>query len=225
MAQPKALGLDGDFYEEAQKLKADEDFKTQANDRIQKLEFALDEINTDLSQAFAIQSSNKTEMLIKFENLMQSTISSLKDFRREFGDLTTMVQKHGDKICKLHDRQIQLIDEERLNEKISHLNTETIKLLAVQDAMRHDFNEAIQRLSADFSARMKAVKEEILAIPSDLPTLKKEIDSNIALVEINCQNAVLRSGNNEKQLMLVERKIDNLYQLVKQLQIANQEAK
>lgn len=225
MAQPKPTGFGEDYYVESQKQKAEEDFKTQANDRIQKLEFAIDEINTDLTQAFAIQSSDKTEIAIKFENLMQSTISNLKDFRREFGELTSLIQKQGEKITQLQDRQRQLVDESRLNEKFSHLNREVLRLLSEQDVMRHEFNGMIQRLGMDISTRMKAQKEEILAVPSQLPGLKQEIDSNIALVEINCQNAVLRSGNNEKQLMLVERKIDNLYQLVKQLQIANQEAK
>jgi len=83
----------------------------------------------------------------------------------------------------------------------------------------------LNRFTQEVDNNLKVNKEEILSIPSELPHLKKMLDQRIELVELNGQNAVLRSSNNERQILLVERKIENIYQLVKKLDITNQESR
>lgn len=225
MGQSKPMGIENDQYVEAQKIKAENDFRNTTNQRIQNLEFTIDMINKSIATAVASQESSKKHYEISLTNFMESTLGALKEFRHTVEEVTTVLQKHGEKLTALHNNQIQLIDRHEWNEKISLLKRMMEELHLEDNSVRSECNHLIQRVGVEFDSRIKHLKEEILAKPSGVPDLKRETDEKIQLVELNGQNAVLRSSNNEKQIMLLERKIDNLYQLVKRLEIANEAAK
>lgn len=223
-AQSKPMGLQKKEYHEAQLLKAEEDFKYHTNQRIQNLQFAVDMINKSLATYIAAQGSDKNCVDTQISQVMDATMSSLKEFRQELGDMGTQLTNTNNWIRQARSEIEECVETSNFNEKISHLHDCIKRLHTEKDSMRKEFNGLIDRLKLDFDNKLKAQKEEILAIPSDVPNLRKVMDQKIELVELNGQNAVLRSSNNEKQIMLVERKIDNIYQLIKKLELTNQEA-
>lgn len=119
------------------------------------------------------------------------------------------------------DKRASQLDFERINrilcERMDRLEKD-------RGVIRKEVNEQIERRYADFQTKLEANKQEIISRPSEIPDLRRLIDQKIELIELNGQNAVLRSANNEKQIMLVERKIENIYQLIKRIDINKQEA-
>lgn len=219
------MGIQKREFHEAQQMKAEEDFKYHTNQRIQNLQFAIDMINKSLASCVAAQGSDKNCVDTQIAEVMNATMSSLKEFRQELGDMATQMTNTNNWIRQVRSEIEDCVETSHFNEKISHLHDCIKKLHSEKDSMRKEFNGLIDRLKSDFENRLKAQKEEILAMPSEVPNLRKLMDQKIELVELNGQNAVLRSSNNEKQIMLVERKIENLYQLIKKLDLNIQEDK
>lgn len=225
MGLSKPMGIPNKEYYEAQQIKAEEDFKYHTNQRIQNLQFAIDMINKSLALFVAAQDSDKNCVDTQIAKVMETTMSSLKEFRQELGDMATQMTNTNNWIRQIRSEIEGCVKTSQFNEKISHLHDCINRLNSEKDAMRKEFNGLIDRLKLDFENRLKAQKEEILAIPSEIPDLKKLMDQKLELVELNGQNGVLRSSNNERQIMLLERKIENIYQLFKQLDINKQESK
>lgn len=223
MATLKPEGMQIKEYKEAQARKAEDDFKFQTNQRIQNLQFAIEMINKSLSQTIANEGSLESQCKAEVNELMNVQMTLSKEFRQTLIDMQTDVTFLERAIMKMQHSLNERIEISVFNETISDLNEEIESLQRDRDSMRKEFNGMIQRLKIDFDAKLKAQKEEILAIPSEIPNLRKVMDQKIELVELNGQNAVLRSSNNEKQIMLVERKIDNLYQLLKEVQMRGKE--
>lgn len=219
------MGIQKREFHEAQQMKAEEDFKYHTNQRIQNLQFAIDMINKSLASCVAAQGSDKNCVDTQIAEVMNATMSSLKEFRQELGDMATQMTNTNNWIRQVRSEIEGCVETSTFNEKISHLHDCIKKLHSEKDSMRKEFNGLIDRLKSDFENRLKAQKEEILAMPSEVPNLRKLMDQKIELVELNGQNAVLRSSNNEKQIMLVERKIENLYQLIKKFDLNIKEDK
>lgn len=225
MAQSKTTGMDKERYKELQAMKDQEDFRYQTTQGLQNLRFDMERQQERLAKLMAERGSDKKDMDIQLQHIMEACMSSLKEFRQDLGDINTQLTNTNNWIKQVRSELEECVETSNFNEKISHLHDCIKRLHTEKDSMRKEFNGLIDRLKLDFENRLKAQKEEILAIPSEVPNLRKVMDQKIELVELNGQNAVLRSSNNEKQIMLVERKIDNIYQLIKKLEIANEESK
>lgn len=225
MAQSKTTGIDKERYKELQALKDQEDFRYQTTQGLQNLKFDLERQQERLAKIMAERGSDKKDTDIQLQHIMEACMSSLKEFRQDLGDINTQLTNTNNWIKQVRTEIEDCVETSNFNEKISHLHDCIKRLHTEKDSMRKEFNGLIDRLKLDFESRLKTQKEEILAIPSEVPNLRKVMDQKIELVELNGQNAVLRSSNNEKQIMLVERKIDNIYQLIKKLEIANEESK
>lgn len=219
MGLSKPMGIDKKEYIDSQKLKSEDDFRFTTNQRIQNLQFAIDMINDSLSKSIAEQGSLSTLCKTQINEILNTTITSLNQFKQSLGDIYTEFSKSERYMNHLNHQLNQMVDVSTFNEKISQLNDQIKSLHIVNDSMKRDFKDMIDQLKSEFQTKLKSLKEEIISIPSELPKLQKEVDQKIELVELNGQNAVLRSSNNEKQIMLVERKIENIYQLIKKLEL------
>lgn len=219
------MGIQKKDYQEIQAIKAEEEFKFSTNQRIQNLQTAIDKTNNLLASTIAVQGSNKQDCDLQVDEVMRSCMASLKEFRRILDDFELMIQANKNLVNQVMAQQKLMVEQDVFNEKISRLEQEVQQLRREKESFKRDAKDQNHRLIGDFSSQLKAMKEEILNIPSEIPAMKKLFDQKFEIVELNGQNAVLRSSNNEKQIMLVERKIDNIYQLIKKIELSMQEAK
>ncbi len=224
-AESKPVGIQKEKYMEAQRLKAEEDFKYSTSQELQTLRVKMAGLQEDITRLEGEKGSDKKAMEIQLDQVMEACMSSLKEFRQELGDRDTNITHANNLIKKLSSAVEESVHTSTFNEKFSRLEEVISKLHRERESMKQDSKAAIERLRVELDSKLKTQKEEILAIPSEVPHLKKLMDQKLELVELNGQNAVLRSSNNERQIMLVERKIENIYQLVKQLDISKQEAR
>ena len=222
-AQSKPIGMDKQKYKEWQEIKAEEDFKSSVVQKLQNLQFAINDLNENLLNVDAKYGSAIKDCEIEIHHVMDSCMTSLKEFKQSVDGCERLCNESKNWIRTLNTTIEDCPTRSDFNEKISHLHDYIKCLHNEKDSMRKEFNGLIDRLKLDLDAKLKAQKEEILAIPSEIPNLRKVMDQKIELVELNGQNAVLRSSNNEKQIMLTERKIENIYQLLKKHEISKQE--
>ncbi len=218
------MGIDKEKYKEAQSKIAEQDFKYNTCQEIQNLKFAIDEINDELTKLTADSSSNEKENEIQIDKVMQTCVTSLKEFRSTFDGLERKVSDCASWSKTLNNSIEDCPTRQEFEKKLSNL-LELLRLSKLEkESMYKDFKSLIERMQADFEARLKATKEEIFNLPSELPEFKKLVNQKIEFVDLNGQNAVLRSSNNERQIQLVERKIEHIYQLIKKNDLTRQES-
>jgi ElaB/YqjD/DUF883 family membrane-anchored ribosome-binding protein len=223
MGQSKPKGISQDDYKKAQESLHNEKFQFDANQRFQNLQFQMNALKKNIEDILSAQGSDKRCVDTQLEQIMEANMSSLKEFRYTLNDFKNDMQGLDNAIKANGSMIDSCIERNTFNEKLSHLHECIKRLHGEKDAMRKEFNGLIECLKVDFDQKLQDAKNEILARPSEVPALKHLMDQKLELVELNGQNAVLRSSNNERQILLVERKIDNLYQLVKALDIKTKE--
>ncbi len=221
----KPMGIQNKDYQDIQQVKSQEDFQYQVNQRIQNIQFAIDEINQTLAKSIAQYGAFRVDCNNQITNILDQVVSGLKEFRQILGNMKSDVSNLEIWIKQTRSDLTGYVEVSVFNEKISLLQGEISNVRLDKEKTRKEFNDLVERLKLDFDVRLKAMKQEILDIPSGIPDLKQVLDQKLELLELNSQNYVLRSSNNEKQILLVERKIENIYQLIKRLEIANQETK
>ena len=217
--------MDKEKYKEIQDQKSEQDFKYNTLQRIQDLEFSITKMKGSMQNLDAVLGHGLKGCEVDIDHVMQSCMDSLKEFRSSIDSCEKTASDSRSLFNMLYTEMKECITKQECEDKLKGLRQEIQSLRKEKESMRRDFDASLQRLYSDFDARLKATKDEILSIPSEVPNLRKLVDQKIELVELNGQNAVLRSSNNEKEIMLVERKIDNLYQLVKRLELSIQETK
>ncbi len=215
--------MDKKCYQELQDIKNEEVFKYMTNQKIQNLDSDLQHLQECVDKLIASGCSDKKGTDIQLQNMTEVCMSTLKEFKQTLGNMSTDLINNKNWMKQVRSEVEECVSIYNFNEKISHLH-DCVKLShAENESMRKEFKDLIERLKADFDSKLKAMKEEIISRPSEIPDLRKMIDQKIELVELNGQNSLLRSSNNEKQILLVERKIENIYQLIKKFELAKQE--
>lgn len=225
MEQLKPKGITNEEYEKVQKIRLEQDFQFSTNQRIQNIQFEVARMSKCISDCISKQGSVEVDHKTEINAVMNSTMSSLKQFRQELGDIQTELNASERNMKLLKDQLDQCINISTFNQKMSEFNQFIERYQLEKQEMKKHFKEVIDQVTSDFRSKLKIQRDEILSIPSDLPRLEKLMNQKIELVELNGQNSVLRSSNNEKQIMLVERKLDNIYQQIKKLELINQEKK
>ncbi len=219
------MGIPKHEYENSQKVKSEEDFKYNINQKIQNLEFAIDMINKSLSESIAKQESEKVEANIRISQAMLSITASVKEFKSILDKFENTLSSYKDEINQVKQSLKDCITIPIANEKFSLLHDSVKRLFVDKDHMRGEFNSLICMHKSNFEEKLKSFKNEIESRPSEIPNLKSAFDQKLELAELNGQNATLRSSNNERHIQLVEKKIENIYQLIKNLELNRQESK
>ncbi len=216
-------GLSKEEYQRRQEQCEAEKFTVQTNKRLQDIELSLREHEKQLNTHQAFQGEIKSDVSSQINEIITLTMGSLKEFRQAIGDFDTHMKKQDAKLQAMKEQQDLLASEEDVGIWNSSLWEAIKDIHSKIDLIRKENNGLIDRLKIDLFNQIKSLREELIARPTGLPELQRLLESKIELVELNGQNAVLRSSNNEKQLLLVDRKIDNIYQLIKKLELSKQE--
>lgn len=219
----KPQGVSMDNYKAHQEIKHEGDFKNETNKSLQDILNKIELINTALKDLDANHHIFEVDTNAFLSEMSQNCSSSLKEFRYALGDFRTEFDSlkwdfsgmQSDTSCMINDMEFEQKNK-IFEESINATNRQ-------MDSMRKEFNGLMDRQKADFVKQLQAFKDELNARPSEIPDLRKLVDQKFELAELNGQNAVLRSSNNEKQIMLTERKIENIYQLLKKHEISKQE--
>lgn len=218
----RRLGISKEEYVHIQRQKDAESFRYDTNQKIQELFMSLDDVKKSIHDLNITYLTHKMVMKnevnnfgIACEGIKSAVFSKLADFK-------TFMEKQAADTCKaIQDTREFLINyiQSGGNEiwiSIQNLEKELEKL-------RTEFCGIIELNAVNAEKKIQESKKEILSIPSEIPRLRQELSEKLDLISLDCMNALMRSANNEKQLHLIEKKIENIYQLIKKIDLQKQE--
>lgn len=221
MARCRPIGICKQTYQEKQAVINQENAQHDLLERVNNLSFAHDAMNERVNDVIANQGSETKKLSIEMQNGMDKLVGEIKRMKNAITFLQEAMQKPD-------VRLIDLSDECEAFSKTVQEQLKTLKSLLddakkSQDVLKQEILNLYYNLQTRFDMRLQDAKLDILSKPSDVPALRDELDKRFEFVELNGQNALVRSANNEKQLQLIERKIENIYQLIKSLDLKMQE--
>lgn len=205
--------------------KNQQDFIYATNQKLQNLQFAIDQLSSGLADHIAKKTTELKQNDINFNNLNEFICKSIKDFKKSIEEnsqyCTANLYEMKAYIQQLKDNYMQY-DHFQAYAKDQH---DMIKQVS-EDLMRFrkEILETIQRQTYDFDLKLAALRAEFINKPSDTEVLRKEFDDKLELVALNGTNSVIRSSNNEKQLHLIEKKIEAINLNIKRLDLERTES-
>lgn len=163
-------------------------------------------------------------------NSIHNTISSVitkhsLDCKTQFEEIETNISDFELRISNILSiyelklrREIELMEENVHNEIVQSdqvRNEQYGKIAACQAAIKAE----LESLSASYEKKLIKIQQDFNNRLDGLIEFKKQVDDKMDLVALNGTNSTLRSSNNERHLQLIEKKIENIYQLIKELQL------
>ena len=164
-------------------------------------------------KASTLPSSEFTSHIKSQSDRFNEIHSSLSDIRREISkvraekdQLESVInsQKNGQKI---HESKLGSL-ESSLSQQTSSLSS---KIADVHQVVENKVQNVIQKMQQS----VDSAKTELLGSPSSLQGAKNELMQKMEAVELDAANALLRSKNSEQKCSVLDRKIDNIYLLLK----------
>lgn len=216
-------GIPKEEFSNFQNLKAEDDFKNNASQQISEIKISLVTLQDALAKAQNVINSNRSDIQSQIHEIIDSSLSAIKEVKK---DVNLISKEIGLNRVQLHEVEHKLdhsVKEEDLREVIAGLHECMQNFADERDKVCEDFRRYVDILRGEYTTKLEDFKSEIMNIPSEIPKMTRLIDEKIQLVELNGQNSILRSANNEKQIMLLDRKIENLSQIVKKIELTKQE--
>lgn len=213
-----------DQQRQAQALADECNHKSSVNMSIDQLRLAIVGLNERLEQSTRHQQSLKSELLAERENHEKEISIQILMMKRSVSDsseyLANLARHVGQTMALWQSSMASQADVDQLS---NLMTTETKKMNDTHNAALAEMNAMMHRLSSEFTAKLEAFRHEILSKPSEVPALKRQLEEKIDIVSMDGTNAVLRSANCEKHLQLIEKKIEQLYLLIKRIDLNTQE--
>lgn len=218
-----AKGMSREEYLQKQAIHNEEKLTVDTSKRLQSLETSLSLIRKEQQDQAALLSTFKSQLessLIDFQKRLNDFQYTLRQSLNDFKDDLATKDKDIDEIYKDFNK---FVDTEDLNIEKKNISNALLQTKAQYENLKAEIYGALERLRLEVLSLFKAFREEINARPSGISEVKQALSDQIQLIELNGQNSIIRSANNEKQIMLIERKIENIYQLIKRIDLQNQE--
>lgn len=161
---------------------------------------AIDEIKSDFYKA--------TNALISQDNLHQAKMQAQEEKNSQF------ISKHNSLSQEINSLKSMTseVDEKSVSLAgiVQRLQTDMVNLISLA---RRDLGKEIEKNNLD-------LKKSIDSSPATSDSIKKEVSSQIEAVALDGRNALLKSNNSSQQIALLEKKIENLYLLLKKFELS-----
>ncbi len=203
-----------------QAQKNENDFKTDVYQRFQKLEYFCKSLEADMDHLAALHQEHQVESIHNAEHISDRCTESLKEIRAVMAE----IQKENK---QLSDQNISIIKHVESNyvpqtdytkDYIADIDTH-VKLKTEIANNRNEMVALLAKQKNEFESKIAEILQKQTSKSDPIPELKQYFEEKLELVTLNGQNSLLRSTNNEKHLQLVDKKLENIYQLIKQLQL------
>jgi len=221
MAIPR--GIPKEEFSRIQELKAEDDFKIDTAYQIGEIKICLSVLQESLSKAQGVISSNKAQIESQLSEILDGAMAAIKEVKKDLHAISNEIGLNRVRMSEIDYKLDSCAKEEDLRETIAGLHECIENFSFEREQIRADFQRYVNTLRSQYDTKLDDFKSEIMNIPSEIPEMTRLIDEKVQLVELNGQNSILRSANNEKQIMLLERKIENLSQVVKKIELTKQE--
>lgn len=206
-----------------QQTKNENDFKTEVVLRFQKLENFIQAMQKDVEYVNALHQEHQVDSIHVAHEISDNCMSSLKELRLVMDD----IQKQNKILSDQYNSILSFISSNYLSRsdyaKDRMAEQDRVAKLKMDIGVhRNEFQAALSLYRHELDAKLADFLQKQASKADPIPELRQIFEERIELVSLNGQNSVLRSTNNEKHIHLVEKKIENIYQLIKQIQLDKQ---
>ena len=213
----------GGMTAEQKAFQANKDTNDAHNDihaRFFNIETSLDNLKDGLDLHANMFGVSSTEVHQQFEVLEARYVERIKELLNHINSVRTDYKTLSDVSTSNYNNITSSVvykkDWMNLISVLTERNDSLEKQLAIQ---RQEFLAMNAKTSHEFNVKLAALRKEFLEKPSEIEDLKTSFKDQLELVSLNGTNSQLRSSNNEKHVQLIDKKIENIYQLIKQLEL------
>jgi methyl-accepting chemotaxis protein len=208
---------------EAQELKNNQDFICTTNQWLQKLDLALQSLKDQLIEHRDDVSSKLKYQDISVENLHSKNCEHKKDV-----NLLLDEYKYQMSFCMNYVKNAK----EESNKHFTMISECMGALLSLQETMhkvvkevskiRDSISTLPEQFNEKITSQIDSAKKEILALPNEIPSLKKEIADRTSVFEVNFQGLLLEIERLKKQSFVSGKHIEDLYNKISRLKKESQ---
>lgn len=210
--------------EEFQAKKAEQDFRYDTCQKLQNLHRAIEDLYVQLRQCIATQGSDHIRLDAKMDRTLDQLGSIVKQQTQRIETLELQIQKQKMEFAEvLSNLGKSATRKEDLQHAFLLLGDSLEKLRKEFETMQTNMNRNSLSQLAAYESSLRAFKHDMTSKPDPIPALRKEFDDKLELVTLNGTNSILRSTNNEKQISLVEKKIEQINLILKQHELNRQQ--
>ncbi len=209
--------------EKIQLRKEEMDFRYNTNITIQEMVKSIDALKEIVNEYIAKHGVHKVETKLEVDKISDSVKTAQKSNNEALDLQFQILQQSSANIC------IKTADFGRLRERLQKLETEIPKMqketIVMQEELKvfkEEITNLVRSMSSEYERKIEAFKKEILSRPSEIAGLKKDLEEQINIVSLNGTNSMIRSTNNEKQLYLIEKKIEMINLILKKQELDRQ---
>ena len=196
----------------AQELKNNQDFICTTNQWLQKLDLALERMKKEFLGHAADVGSKLKAQDISIENLsddhkahQKKCSQDLEEYRKQMSFCLQFVQES---VKRSDERFVSL---QQCNDAILALKDRVVVLAQEIDRIDQLIHHEALRLSNQITAKSDALKNEILNLPTEIPSLKQMISDKISVFQVDFQGIVRELEIIKKKAFISSKYIEELY--------------
>ncbi len=212
-----------DEQKQFQAEKNEADFKISVSQRFQKFEDAIKRLKNQLDSIHNLHQENQLENTHATHEMHDNCMTSLKDLRLITDDVYKQIKILSDQYNSIlnyvSSHYVTKMDHSK--DYIDSIDCD-VKMKQEMAAHRNEMKALYAKHKNEIETQLASFMQIMNSKPDPIPDVKALFDEKLELVSLNGQNSVLRSTNNEKHIHLIEKKIENIYQLIKQIQLEKQ---
>ena len=176
----------------AQELKNNQDFIGTTNQWLQKLDLALQSLKIQLGEHSADVGSKLKLQDISIENLHCKNVDHKREVNKALDEY-----RHQMSFClnfikdTVHQSDSRFDILKQCSESIVDLKEQTSKTIQEMQRLEQLISSKSLELQNRIDASALSIKKEISELPSEIPSLKKEISSKADVIDVNFKGVLL----------------------------------
>lgn len=192
----------------------------QTHDQINETKANINNIKQNFQEVFS-SVSKKTELEILRDYVEKNHAA----FFAALDNAKTLSIDANFNIASINDR----IDNIKYNiaetvKKVTANSDQITAMLNAFEAFKQYSSSQLVSESAksrkEFDEKMTILKNEVTGSPSSLESLKSELVKKMEGIALDGSNAILKANNSAAQISILEKKIENIYLLLKKLELS-----
>lgn len=207
--QVKILSLENDIQELKREMSSN---TSSLLESLQRMDTRLSQLNSETLSISQFEMW-KTE----FEGLVQAWIKRFEAIQKSFPSLSNQVIHLSDALHAHEEYHASL--ERKMGDAQKSFGDFQKQIAHSLDEVKISLRKEMSSKEKLYNSNLQKALEEMKLTPSSRESLKKEFEEAHGLIKMDASNAVLKATNLEQQFRVMERKIENIFQLLKRHQL------
>lgn len=198
----------------------DEIFKKRMQDAVMNVQTQIDMTNKAMNDILERQESNKVSaniILEQFENqindLRDTLLDSLEHHKRHTDHLLLDCRKDISKLGTFS------LAKDEFSQKFLPTASKVDAIEGDFSRFKFEMHQLLEAIEQKLDKKLSDAIKDISSRPSEFVQVKKSFDERLEVVAMDGSNAILRTTNCEKQLHLIEKKIEQIFLLIKKFDL------